>query len=278
MRKITDDLGIDEKIIHQESGRLTIDPTMPEEKKGNLVLTNRRILFYTEGVEGPSKVLDITRRSVEGFRTTMEGGKNCMQLKTPSIIASLSAVTFGTIEGELKSDLIAEGKVFQATRTVGIDFTTEVDGKYSIFHNDVLLGYVEIPPYFSTMFIDAKFYDPDNKGVGGIIHGQRWMSTDLIGQDGKVFGKIDYPSDRSMRISKSTGHPLALVAITMKDSEYEMLFIHPKDHTVIAGALMGTSNEGLTNLDLKFYEYDDDPKYLIFSSIAIKRYLEERAT
>jgi len=277
MRKITDDLGLDEKIIHQESGRISIDPTMPEEKKGNLVLTNRRIMFYVEGPEGPSKVLDITRRSVEGFRTTMEDGQALMQLKTPSIVASLSAVTFGTIEGELKSDLIAEGKVFKPSRTVAIDFMQEVDGRFAIVHNDALLGYVEIPPYFSTMFIDAKFYDPDGQAVGGIIHGQRWVSTDLIGQDGKVFGKIDYPSARSMRISKSTGNPLAIVAITMKDSEYELLFIHPKDHTPMAGALMGTGKEGLTNLDLKFYEYEDDPKYLIFSSIAIKRYLEERA-
>jgi hypothetical protein len=276
MRKITDDLGIDEKIIHQENGRISIDPTMPEEKKGNLVLTNRRILFFVDGAEGPSKVLDITRRSVEGFRTTMEGSKALMQLKTPSIIASLSAVTFGTIEGELKSDLIAEGKVLVATRSVEIDFNQEVDGRHAIIYNDEMLGYVEIPPYFSTMFVDAKFYSPDGEPAGGIIHGQRWMSTNLIDKDGKVFGKIDYPSQRSMRISKSTGHPLALVAITMKDSEYELLFIHPKDHTPLAGAIMRTSNEGLANLDLKFYEYEDDPKYIIFSSIAIKRYLEER--
>ncbi|HID73634.1 MAG TPA: hypothetical protein EYP43_01135 [Thermoplasmata archaeon] len=278
MRKITDHLGIGEKIIHQESGRITIDPTLPEEKKGTLVMTNRRIMFFVEGLEGPSKVLDITRKSVEGFRITVDGGSGLLQIKTPSIIAGLKSVTFDTIERELKADFIAEGKVFQPTRRVSVDFRQEIDGKYAIHYNDRLLGYVEIPPYFSTLFVDSKFYNPEGEVIGGIRHGSRWMYTDLLDANGNVLGRIDYRSQMSMRIANANGHNVALVTVTMKDDEYELLFIHTKDHVPLAGALMPTEGPGrIVGLDMKFYEFEDDPKYLIFSSIAIKRYLEERA-
>ncbi|MCI0497823.1 MAG: hypothetical protein L0Z54_05990 [Thermoplasmata archaeon] len=277
MRKLTDHLGIGEKIIHQEGGRITIEPTLPEEKKGVLVMTNRRIMFFVESVDGPGKILDITRKSVEGFRITAEGGGGVIQIKTPSIVANLKAVTFGTIENELKSDFIAEGKVFKPTRTVGIDYGAIVEGRFAIQYNDQLLGYVEIPPYFSTLFVDAKFFNPEGDPIGGTRHGHRWTYTDLLGADGNIFGRIDYPSQMSMRISNSTGHNVALVAITMKDDEYEALFIHPKAHTPLAGAIMGTGKGGkITGLDLKFYEFEDDPRYLIFASVAIKRFLEER--
>lgn len=278
MKKIEDYLGIGEKIVHQEPGYLSIDPTMPKEKKGTFVMTNRRITFFVEK-ERINKILDVTRMSVEGFRIKFdERRRPVLQLKTPSIIATLRDINFKRVEDELKSDLIAGGKIFTPSMRALMDFTVEHEGFHPIMLDDDLLGYVDIPPYFSTLFQDATFYNPERKRIGGIRHLLRVSKSQFVDADERPFGFMEYLSPMSMRVNRSNGRPVCLVTMTQRDDDYELIFLHPHEHVPLGSAIMRRPRMKGTiqSIDIKFFDFPDDPKFLIFSTVAIKRLMDER--
>ncbi len=276
MKRIQDFLGIKEKIVHQEEGNLSIEPTMPQEKKGTFLITNKRLMFFVKNKEGLSKVLDIGRISVDGFRIKPNEEKQLvMLLKTPSVTAILRNITFERVENELKIDMIAHGKFLVPKAKVSMDFS--IDGElFPIHFNDEVLGAVNLPPYFSSLFKDAIFYNPDNKPIGGIVHMMRNTKSQFLDANERNMGTLEYLSRLSMRVLYPNGRPMIVVAMAEKEDGYEVVFLHPRDLVPMGSAILAKDEETevIKDIEVKIYDFEEDPKYLIFTVIAMKRILD----